>query len=480
MNVFYLILTPYLLLLIPGIPYQIGLVLLWGGVAISSYKWPAQTLIPFSFIISSYNLVRIKSPDTILLAGFRDEIIFIFIICILVRKVLKKDLKVFSIKSILFYCFFLWSLISLVANSSSSIELVLAIRENLLIWFLFPFIIPLLEKNYRLIGLILSFFSLGGALVAAFNIIIYYQALFGIHIIPFYSLCDIVTLGSHRSLLGIPIPRMISLYCIPPGGGAVYNASLAVSSFYCSKYLPSSQLIKRLLLIATVILAFAATLTVSISALGALVLGNLAVRVRKLRTTKIKNIQLKFNLIVGFIVFAILGSFLFPLEMIGVTTYSNLVSYLSKTFLAWAYEDISNYGIRDIFFGQGVFLATGHLLVQTERASAIIDKWWMTLANRVGLVGLIFAIMFVGSVIYKYLIIKLPWEKNIYMICSGSLMFSLLAYIHGCPLIAKPLDYGLMLSLASVLAIARPQKQTKMINITDNPIRSQKKFYSKT
>ncbi|MBK4730635.1 hypothetical protein JJD41_12280 [Oxynema sp. CENA135] len=471
MNPFILIFTPYLLLLIPGIPYQIGLLILWLGLAISSYKWPAETLIPFSFIISSYNLIRIKSPDTILLAGFRTEIIFIFISCILLRKLFKQKLKVFSLKSILFYYFFLWCLISLIANSSSTIELVLAIRENLLVWFLFPFVIPLLEKNYRLIGLILTFFCLGGALVATFNIIIYYQELLGVQIIPFSSLCNIVTLRGDRALLGIPIPRMISLYCIPPGGGAVYNASLAVTSFFCAKYLCNNQVLKRFLLVSTCILAFASTLTVSISALGAVVFGNCAVYARKLRTTQIKNIQRKFNIIISFIVLAILGAFLFPLEIIGVTTHSNIVSYLSNAFLAWAYEDIRSYGLRDIFFGQGVFLATGHLLVQTQRATAIVDKWWIMLANRVGLVGLIFAIMFVVSVIYKYLTIKLPWEKNIYMICSGSLMFSLLAYIHGCPLIAKPLDYGLMISLASVLAIARPQKQTKMIAIKGHLIR---------
>lgn len=458
-----LIIFPYILLLIPGIPYQLGLLLLWLGLAYSTYKWPSFTLIPLSFIISSYTLIRIKDPNAILLAGFRTEIVFIFLSVLLVREFLKKNKFFIPIyKNYCFFAFFLWCLISLIANSNSLIELILAIRENLLVWFLFPLIVCLFKKDNKVISATLIATCLGGALVATFNIIMYYQQLFNLKIIPFSSLCNIIVPFNVRAILGIPIPRMAPLYCIPPGGGAVYNASLSVCSFVCSKYLAKKNLLKKILLISGVILGFAATLNVSISAIGSVFFGIFAVYIRQLRLINTKNAQSKFNRLLFFLGFGVLLFLAFPLELLGIKSYPTIIYYLSQTFLQRGYNEIINYELREIFFGQNVYLATGHLLVQTERASAIVDQWWIMLANRIGFIGLILALMFVTSQLYRYFIVKLPRQVNIDMLCAGSLVFGLLAYIHGCPLIAKPLDYGLMISLAAVSTITRLPKNQPM------------------
>ena len=177
MKIFWSIIVPYLLLLIPQFPPLLALGLTLISIFICSYKRPDLSLIPISFIISSYLLVRWKSPDSILLAGFRSEVILVFIIGYLIREFIQHKKTLVKIPNEPWlYIFILWCLFCFYLHANGSISsFLLAIRENLEVWFLFPFIVTILRKNPKLSGPIIIALCLGAALLAIANIANYYE-----------------------------------------------------------------------------------------------------------------------------------------------------------------------------------------------------------------------------------------------------------------------------------------------------------------
>ncbi len=470
MKIFWSIIVPYLLLLIPQFPPLLALGLSLISILICSYKRPDLSLIPISFIISSYLLVRWKSPDSILLAGFRSEVILVFIIGYLSREFIQHKKTLVKIPNEPWiYIFILWCLFCFYFHANGSISsFLLATRENLEVWFLFPFIVTILRKNPKLSGPVIIALCLGAALVAIANIANYY----GYISLPYekYATMDLGNGRTHthaRVYLGFQISRMNALFGVGPGGGGLYYMSLAISSFLSSRYIVKNKSQKLALLVAALFLFWAAFLTASLTIFVSLILSALALFIRQ------SNLDLKIILAPILVVFVmtLMSSFaLLGVELAG-TSYQSPIDYLQKGFLNKAITTFQQYTWEELIMGKGLFLRTGTAVIDNVGSklnqAGSIDISWAVLSNKVGLVGLLLALYFLFNTLKKFVFIRKqisPFKG--YLIIAGSLLLSLLAYVHSCPLIMRPFDYPIMLAIAVIFTIYSHDKQLKKIALS--------------
>ena len=260
---------------------------------------------------------------------------------------------------------------------------------------------------------------------------------------------------------------MNALFGIGPGGGGLYYMSLAISSFLSSRYIVKNELQKFALLFAALFLFWAAFLTASITIFAALILSALAIFIRQ------SNLDLKIILapILGGFIMTLIGSFaLLGIELAG-SAYQSPIEYLQKGFFAGAIRAFQQYSFGELIMGKGLFLRTGAALSDNVglqvNQSGSIDISWAVLSNKVGLVGLLLALYFLFKTLKKFVFIKKqisPFKG--YLIIAGSLLLSLLSYVHSCPLIMRPFDYVIMLAIAVIFTINSHDKQLKKMALS--------------
>ena len=462
-------LISYLLLILPSIPYFIGLFLVLLCVFVSTVRKPEIGLIVVTFLSSSYMLIRWKSMDSPILAGFRTEIFFLFIIAYVINSFLsRKDKKNINIldpilSQPLLSFFILWSLTAFLVHSHENPSLfLLAIRENLESWLLFPFIVKILEKNINLTKYLYLYFIFGVAFVALANILNYY----GMIDINFasYSMRG-ETFIHERELFGMNISRMNSFFGMGPSGAGQYYSTAVIQSFIIIGFLlkKNSSDIKAYLTLflffsILLLLIYCTLLAVSITSFISLTVAFLGVSLKR----KKSKLLFLINFSIAFPLF-FTTLFLFDLSYLGISSFSNPISYFYDGFLTRGFNITSN--LEDVFFGQGLFLRTATSAVSSPNANLAIDVSWFVIALRMGFVSMLSALIFSGFKLYTFLITSVSNEYEEIFLLSGVTLLSILAYSHSSPMITRPFDYLFVISTASIHVICK-RKNLKTQNFS--------------
>lgn len=452
-------LISYLLLILPSIPYFIGLFLVLLCVFVSTVRKPEIGLIIVTFLSSSYMLIRWKSMDSPILAGFRTEIFSLFIIAYVINSFLskenKKNINILDpiLRQPLLSFFILWSLTAFLVHSHGNPGLfLLAIRENLESWLLFPFIVKILEKNINLIKYLYLYFIFGVAFVALANILNYY----GMIDINFasYSMSG-ETFIHERELFGMNISRMNSFVGMGPSGAGQYYSTAVIQSFIIIGFLLKKNSINiktslTLFLFFSILLLliYCTILTVSVTSFISLVIAFSGV---SLKLTKSKLLtSINFSIVFPLLLAAL---FLLDLNHIGISNSSTPFSYFYDAFLTKGLNVTSN--LEDVFFGQGLFLRSGTSVVSSANANLAIDVSWFVVALRMGFVAMLSALIFSGFKLYTFLITSVSNEYEEIFLLSGVTLLSILTYSHSSPMITRPFDYVFVIATASIHVICK-------------------------
>jgi hypothetical protein len=442
----------YLLLLLPGIPYYIGLILLLLGVFITSLKRPDLGLIMISFLVSSYVLVRWKS-DSFILSGFRSEIFAVFILACILRAInIKKENLLKLPNEPILLLFILWSLLCFFFHSNANPALfLLAVRENLEAWLLFPIVVNLLKKDMSLLKLTIYALVFGCAFVALVNVGNYY----GIININISEYAVRGTYVHQRTIAGFNIKRINPFFGVGPSGGGQYYSVICIQSFLLLYSLLREFFLRNksivfwslalLLFFSSLIMTWAIILTVSISSLGAVSIAILAANLR-LRGSINLSFMVKLLFLMPAVIFLL---FFLDLNQFGINKYDNPFSYFTDGFAAKGFNLLST--TTNLFFGNSLSLRTGTSQIGSLELG-VVDVSWFILVEKMGIVGLIIGLSFTGKYLYKFLTASVPKVSKELFLMAGIMLFSLMSYSHNSPMILRPFDYLFMLSTASLFA----------------------------
>lgn len=464
-NLLKIIFFSFILLLFPKIPFQIGLILVLFSIGITTLQCPFTALISISFMQVFSGLVRWKNPENIMLAGFRTEIILVFLFIFLLHlSILKKKRflpaysgttqinKTFSRRyRYIIFLFILWIIIRTIAGSINIIGIFLIIRESILVLLLFFAVISILHNKIYLSKYILLSLCLGSSCVAVINLIHYFYGL-PLPWPPVMMAPNTTDIILYRSFSGIIVPRMRPLLGgIGPGGAAAFYASMAMCSLCCMNCFDLKKSLKIVMLISFCTLITAACCTLSYSLLLCVFLGFWGFSL-KLRKQQIKIIGKFFICCFFFILFY--GNF------ISVTINGNisnsLIVYFWKNIIS-IYHGLMSHGISEFLFGFGMSVRTGSLIEMNQNSqneflmNLADDQWWFVVINQLGIIGFVLAVLIIVPALVRS-IRKISSNSSVsnYMFCATVLLISLCGFVHGFPLFDKPHDFAFAMALAII------------------------------
>jgi len=462
------IILSFIFLLLPKIPFVIGLVLVWLCIGITTIKCPPAALVAICFMQCFAGLLRWKNLSSILLAGFRAEIIMIFLFFYLVRitilnknKFLGKSCNNKRIKNeklyiyfSIIYLFIFWILFISVAKSLNIIEFFLSLRETIMILLLLPITLQFIKYDPDISNHILLAICLGGACIASLNLLHYFYKL----PLPWPSLVFASNKTDYilyRTFFDISFARANPILGgIGPGGAGAFYASIAMCCNGCLILLNLKRLWKIALFIAFCILLTMAFCFMSYSSFVVIALGLFAL------ILKLKPGMLKITSIIIFGCFTVSLLFTNILGTCNGYKSNTLFSYSSKI-AHNTYRGISKRSAFDNIFGEGLSLKTGALLgVDRGNKDDYLrnladDQWWFVVLNQFGIIGMLLTLLIIIPAIAKYLKAspRVNDSNTHYLICAGILLFSLCGYAHGFPLFSRPFDLPFVMVLAIIIGI---------------------------
>lgn len=461
-TLFIIALISYLCLIVPSIPPIPGLLGLLLSVFLITLRKPSFGLVAISFAVSSYILVRWKSFDSILLAGFRSELFIIFVSACILRSFLSKDNLLRFHKDPIFFLFIFWVLLCFAIHSNFNKGLfLLAIRENLEAWLLLPFVISIFKRDIKSFKPVIYAFVFGCSFVALINIINYYE-LININI-PSYVQGEKYI--HERSLLGLSIRRMNPFLGIGPSGGGQYYTSVLIQAclllFILIREKSSSlrhdfrkfSIILTLLLAIILLLTYASLLTASVASFASISLVLIALNSRlKIAISPIS--LFRRVVIIGIPVLFLL---FVDLEIVlGITTGSSW-DYFYDAFFSTGVNLVRT--SSDLIVGNSLSLRTGGSLVASQ---GVIDVSWFNLIEKFGVPGFLLGILFTARYIYIYLSTSVKRHYYYLFMLAGVPLISLMSYSHSSPLIMRPFDYLFMISVAGMYSINRLNSHTRV------------------
>ena len=447
------ILFSFLILLLPGIPFIVGLMLVWLSVGLTTLKSPSTGLVGICFMESFYGFVRWKEFTSVLLAGFSFEIVIIFLIGVILYtfKCKKREVKVklSNIFNTVFLMYILWLCIRSIIYVDNLLEVGLVFRQFILMPLSFFAICFALRRNHELPKYILMALCLGSASLALINLVHYFYGL-SIPWSRFFMINDNTI--DCRILFGFELARMYPLLLGQgPGGAGAFYMVHAVTSFGCLVFLKMNIFWKLVLIIAFCILIIAAVCTVAYSAFIVIPIALFVlVQQMKLNVKKIICVCLLFCLSILIIFGSIIG---------GRGNYYKASSYildLSK----YTFSVIPEFGSSKFVFGSGPAIKTG-VLINADRGNKDLemlkgshDQWWFVVLNQMGIIGLLLAVLFVCLVIIKYFKVVSSGfgeKHNSYLPCAGILFFCLFGYVHGFAFFVQPFNFSFVIALALIM-----------------------------
>jgi hypothetical protein len=456
------ILLSFLLLLFPGIPFTPGLVLVCLSVGLATLRSPGTALVGISFMQCFSLVVRWKDKENILLAGFRVEIIMVFLFCLTLYMLMcrrtERQGRALDAFDITYGLFILWFFIRSIFYSMNIVEVSLIVRQYLLIPLLLPAAYFVLKRDKKLAQYILIASCLGAGLLALVNVAHYFCKL----PLPWSRFWAPYNSVISRTFFGINLARMNPLLGgSGPGGAGVFYMALAATCLGFLFFIKPSNFLRPTLMAACAVLVTAAVLTMSYSVFVVILLG-LFVCIQQLRWNRKKIVYL-------FAFFCLTVSIFFSNISDGSGgNYVKISSYISTVARHTFNRASSSLDTSEIIFGVGPAIKTGTLIgadrgnMDSRIQKLSLDQWWFVVFTQMGIIGLLLVFSFIYFAIKKYFTaMARKWSgSDSWLPCAGILFFCLCGYVHNFPLFAEPYDFVFMVSLV-LLKLSSPEVQPK-------------------
>lgn len=454
---FSMLILAFAFFFLPSTPYIAVYPFILGMFAFAGLIRPDVGVAAIVFMQPSSMIIKYKEPSSIIIAGFRLEIIAVFIFFFSIRhlylasnkhvarrlRTVKRPLQNNSCRFLLLYV--IWAMLVSVLYCESLSHIFLVFREHFAVLVLFPVLLVLLADYKDFDKRLVSAMFYGGLLPALVSLLEYYS------ILDLFAPVILIT-GDYieqRSLSGFTISRFNPLLGPGPAGGGVYYSSLfLVGLIRVLKGVDGRKFLNSLILI---IYLFCAILTLSYSILISLfIVITIWIAVAKTRR------QQKFNIL---LLVALLFIVMLNASFLGVQTMRgheplSIFTYASRIIRSHSQFVLNHINSTNLFIGSGFDINSAGSDRVLRLKQVTWDLGWFQTFLYTGAIGFCLILFFLKDIFQKFFrlrrFVSTPHNRYIYL-ASGTMLFSLFGYVHAAAIEVRPMDINFIVAAAIIV-----------------------------